>query len=835
MLTIEEAMKLPNWEKQVELETDMRSLGIEKFRKAAEKAKEKGQETRMAPVRRMMMDCHEKMLAALHEFYAEVEAKKAGRKHSAYPYLKGIDHDDLVAHVTCKVILDVAVQRKSLSHVAVMIAEMLEDECNFRLFKEQHTAGYLKAVSRVKDKTNERYKRRSVKATASKLGVNLLEWPKRDMILVGSKLIEMFVEATHCARVVDGIGNRKVVESVPEARAWIEEESRRCELLTPQFMPCVIPPKPWTTPYDGGYWTGRARKLVLVKSPNRAYLEDLADRPMPIVYEAVNALQNTGWTINPMVLEVMTYLFERNSRCGVVPQIKPEKEPNKPLWLVEGLKKEDMTPEQLEEFIAWKSRATEVIEKNAEQLSKSKAFNSMLGVAKRFKDEPAFYYPYQLDWRGRAYPVGLYLQPQGNDAQRGLLQFADFVAIEDQEAANWLMIHGAGLWGKDKGSFEDRIEWIKQHEEQILASAADPYENRFWMYEEKDGKMEDNEKAWQALAFCFDYAGFVREGFGYMSRLPIQMDGTCNGIQNFSAMLLDARGGAAVNLVPADKPQDIYSEVMEVVKKRVAEDAAGGGKPEHQPLAAMWVGNIVRKTVKRPVMTLAYGAKRFGFTDMVMQDTVRVWKKERPETYPFGTQGFQAAQYLGGCIWEAVQEVVVAAAEAMRWLQDVARIVSKEALPIYWTTPTGLLVLQQYKLRDMKNILMTFQKVVIQVKVDKGSDKLDSKKQASGIAPNWVHSLDASHMMLTIRAAMHAGVHSFSFIHDSYGTHAGNTAKLARILREEFVKMYGGECVLERFRADLQAMLPEGVQLPPVPTKGSLDLNQVLESKFFFA
>ena len=40
------------------------------------------------------------------------------------------------------------------------------------------------------------------------------------------------------------------------------------------------------------------------------------------------------------------------------------------------------------------------------------------------------------------------------------------------------------------------------------------------------------------------------------------MDGSCNGLQNFSAMLRDEVGGKAVNLIPSDKPQDVYMEVV---------------------------------------------------------------------------------------------------------------------------------------------------------------------------------------------------------------------------------------------------------------------------------
>jgi DNA-directed RNA polymerase len=818
--TIEDAKNHVLWADQDALEQEMRSLGIENYRKNAEKAKEKGQETRVAPVRRLMQDAHHKMVEALSAFYADVESRKAGRKHSAYAYIHPMDID-VVAHLTCRVVLDMAAQRKTLTHLSVILGEALEDECNYRHFAKEHIAGYKAAAKRIEKTKHQGHIRRSVKASAGKLGVNLLEWPKRDMVLVGSKLIEMFTDATKLVT-LHKTQEKIAVEMTAEARAWIEREGKTCELLAPTYMPTVIPPKPWTNPFDGGYWTGRAKRLKLIKTGDRAHLEELANQEMPEVYDALNALQDTPWHVNAKVLDVMSTLWDEQSTTGVIPLVDPQPLPNKPVWLTPEMKKENMDEAQLEAFKKWKGDCAVVYEKNAEEEGRRQSFLRMLWVADKFKNRNEFFYPYALDFRGRAYPVGLYLQPQGNDAQRGLLEFSEECPINDQEAANWLMIHGAGLWGVDKVSFEERCAWVESNEAAILASAENPYENRFWM------TAEDGDKCWQALAFCFDYAGFKATGFGYLSALPVQMDGTCNGIQNFSAMLLDERGGAAVNLVPADKPQDIYTEVKDEVIKRVLRDAADGND-----VAAMWVGQVTRKVCKRPVMTLAYGAKRFGFTDMVMVDTMRPAQKKNPEAFG-GKRAFEAAQYMGGCIWEAVQEVVVAAASAMKWLQEVANIVSKEDLPIYWRAPTGLLVKQEYKLRKLKKIEVMFQNVLIAPRIDGGSDKLDTRKQASGIAPNWVHSLDASHMMKTICAATHAGVHSFSFIHDSYGTHAGNTALLATTLREQFVAMYSG-CVLQQFADDLKTMLPEGVELPPVPAKGSLDLSKVLESQFFFA
>lgn len=50
----------------------------------------------------------------------------------------------------------------------------------------------------------------------------------------------------------------------------------------------------------------------------------------------------------------------------------------------------------------------------------------------------------------------------------------------------------------------------------------------------------------------------------------VVLPGSCNGLQHYAALGLDAKGGAQVNLVPSCKPQDVYSGVCDVVKEKVS-------------------------------------------------------------------------------------------------------------------------------------------------------------------------------------------------------------------------------------------------------------------------
>jgi DNA-directed RNA polymerase len=188
----------------------------------------------------------------------------------------------------------------------------------------------------------------------------------------------------------------------------------------------------------------------------------------------------------------------------------------------------------------------------------------------------------------------------------------------------------------------------------------------------------------------------------------------------------------------------------------------------------------------------------------------------------------------------AISQVVVAAEAAMKWLQDVAKVVSSNGLPVVWHTPTGLPVRQFYttQLAEEVNIFSGGRKVRIQFN-RQGTD-INPRKQSAGISPNFVHSCDAAHMMRTISMCKSAGINSYSMIHDSYGVHACDTGVLAQTLREAFVIQYS-EDVLAKFRDEIISQLVDSgagelvKELPELPPYGDLDINVVLDSEYFFA
>lgn len=82
-----------------------------------------------------------------------------------------------------------------------------------------------------------------------------------------------------------------------------------------------------------------------------------------------------------------------------------------------------------------------------------------LGIASKLQDEQ-FYFPFNLDFRGRAYPVPQNLTTVGSDLCRSLLKFATPKPLGSR-GYFWMKVHLANLMGNNKISLRDRCEYIE--------------------------------------------------------------------------------------------------------------------------------------------------------------------------------------------------------------------------------------------------------------------------------------------------------------------------------------------------------------------------------------
>jgi DNA-directed RNA polymerase len=801
----------PLIQRQIDLELEMRTIGTQRYEKMIADAKA-GRRESETPYGSALLEDAVLPTAQKIRDYLKAHENPQGAVHTSIPYLTVVDNPELAAFQTAKAILDGISLQKEPMAVAKKIAGSLEDEVRMREFEDKNKA-YLRTLLRSLDKRSRHagYRKKVLVFSMNKAGIHWVGWPDRDKVHLGMKLIELFIEATGFVSLeLEYKGAKDTPEvlcAAPKVLESITKKNASGAVMQPELLPMLVEPKDWKGAWGGGYISKAIPVQPLVKTFDRRYLEDIGSVEMPIVYQAINGLQKTKWQVNEEVLMVYREFWNLGIQVGDTPSKKLLEEPPKPHDI-------DTNPEAKK---LWKRAANEVKNANIKQMSKIIQAAKILAIAEKFREEPTIYFPYQMDFRGRLYASPMFLNPQGPDHAKALLRFSEGIPLGDQEAVDWLAIHGANTYGVDKVSYDDRVAWVEENQEHIVKSAENPLDYLWWT---------KADSPWQFLAFCFEWYGYTIHGLDWPSKIPVALDGSCNGLQHFSAMLRDEIGGAAVNLVPQNKPADIYQTVCDRVVARI--------KDLNDPLAAAWRAfGLTRKGTKRCVMTLPYGATEFAFKAFTQE---HIHEMGKGHLFGADLKNFKAATFLAGEIHRGIKETVVKAMEAMKWLQDIANEASATGLPIQWTTPSGFPVVQRYQKYKSKQVQTYLTGRKLQFRINEETPLIDRKRQANGVSPNFVHSMDASALAITVATSVPLGITDFAMIHDSYGTHAANTGVLAEILRESFVKLYQDRDVLEEFRQSVAEnnQIPIS-KLPEHPSFGTLKIEGIFTSKYFFA
>ena len=346
---------------------------------------------------------------------------------------------------------------------------------------------------------------------------------------------------------------------------------------------------------------------------------------------------------------------------------------------------------------------------------------------------------------------------------------------------------------------------------EIFDSADNPLSGQRWWLKADD--------PWQCLAACFDLTAALRSPSPelHVSHVPIHMDGSCNGLQHYAAMGGDVAGARSVNLLPAERPNDVYSDVCAVVKARVHADALSGN-----PLAKQLDGKIERKIVKQTVMTSVYGVTFIGARQQIqnaMEDRGTCSEED----------AYNASLYIARLTFDALSEMFLGARKIMDWLATCAQQIARSGQSVQWTTPLGLKISQPYRTPGKYAVTTLVQTVILADTND--SLPVSKSQQRSAFPPNYVHSLDSSHMMMTALGCKAANL-TFAAVHDSYWTHADSVDKMSRLLRQAFIDLHSRP-LLQELVSEFKTRHPS-IVFPDVPQRGDLDLKLVLDSPYFF-
>jgi len=796
-------------DRQKKLETDAVRDGILRYCHSREYA----QTTDSKPVRNLVAAALKPLAEAI--LAEQLAVKSSGHRRLpryATPRLS-INHE-VLALITLCTLLNIISQSEFGDGVAPTLTSAAY-EIGQRCRKERIFDCFQKREVDIAQELRSRNRGRDAGRRAEELALELNddeEWAKSYRALhLGDKLIALAVRFAkfdgqpifefQTVRESDNQGTKTTqrIALTTAAGDWIADHDTTLASLSPVYLPMIVPPRPWKSLSGGGYLVTPLN--LLKRQPTTRAKQLLKKADMTIVLSAVNAMQNTPYRINQKIYRYQRKAWDEGHLFFGLPAHTVGQLPPRLA--------DDADPRQITE--RKRERAAAFI-LNSRIKGTRKIITLSLALCERLLDEPRFFFPHQLDHRGRAYPVPQLINPQSDDSGRSLLEFADGKPLGER-GAYWLAIHLANCyWKKDKVSFEGRARWVNEHEREIIAFADNPFRpHRFW---------DEADKPWMFLAACLEWKDFREQGPDFLSHLPVSMDGTCNGYQHLSAMGRDPIGGSATNLIPGDQPEDMYQEVAYHVSIRIMFDAEYGSG-DYRDAARELLGKIDRSVVKHATMTTPYGVTRGTiYKQLLEQEPVKSSKDPK-----------KCARYLAKVLEECIPEVAVEAGNIMKWLRQVAGVLAKANRGMTWTTPAGFRVV--HEIREPKIVrVATSDHTFVVYELDERR-KIDMRKQADGIVAHLVHSFDAAHMMRTVHRLLSEGVHHFAMVHDSFGVHACDIDLLNRVLREEFVRIYSEPVLMNFFKQQWQAHRDVG--LPAMPPPGNLDIRQVISSPYFFA
>jgi DNA-directed RNA polymerase len=584
----------------------------------------------------------------------------------------------------------------------------------------------------------------------------------------------------------------------------------------------------------------RGLRSALTKEP---YIKGWTDAKLfhnyldaPFV-RALNKIRQQGWRLNEKVLQVLTAnpppskldLVDRNGVIHTYDFYSDNAKLPRVLKHLDGTK-----------FLGHKDA------KIQRMMSKLFEYNQVVSKANIIMDAGEFWQEVSCDYRGRIYFAEPFLEFQGSDIARSLFLFRE-AKIVDERGAYWLYVHAANSYNQsynlrelrrlgwtttnyvehlkkegldtisvDKMTLEDRYQWTKQL---LDSTSVNQITSTF---------PKNAEKPYAFLAAMFEIKGLMETGIGnYMSALPIPIDGSNNGWQHLAAISKDKQAGSLVSLTPSKLQNDFYVAVAKDLVRLM---------PDWFEDRKIPMKHIRKGIAKRGSMTRAYSAGKKRIAKNMYDDchvegyTVKYNITE------------QDCEILSGNLIKAINQVCAGPLRTTKYLQKIAEHELNHGRKVLeWTTPSGFPVIYKAYLQHERKQRGTIKGIkgnkdgrimhVVRVNVvtkDTHENVPCRKSYASGISPNFVHSMDAAHLANTINAFPG----HFAAVHDSFSTHASDVDFLQEVTKKTFIAQYNVENFFEIMTDWI--MLHNDSFTVDQPPLGRLDIKEVMNSEYFF-
>ncbi|ELU15709.1 hypothetical protein CAPTEDRAFT_156688 [Capitella teleta] len=582
--------------------------------------------------------------------------------------------------------------------------------------------------------------------------------------------------------------------------------------FSPIELPSVIPPVPWTSHKHGA---DIFSTVELIRHADDVRRDTLLSTPLQKVLPTLDALNTVGacpWIINKKVLDVMVEVFKTGGSeqldvpCSIhdIP-LPPKIHSWCPAAVWHRLLLEGSIAVDFSSNVSKCRNVKQQKEKNSpvEKSLRSDVWTLLTSMSLK-----------------STFPA---VEVPGSDLSRGIMVFGQGKPL-GASGLDWLKIHCINLTGlKKRSPNSERLAYANEVMDDILDSAERPLSGRGWW--------KDADEPWQTLATCMEIAAASQspDPSAFVSHLPVHQDGSCNGLQHYAALGRDVEGAKSINLHPMDTPRDVYSDVVELVESVRADDAMKGNE-----IAKVLEGHIQRKVIKQTIMTTVYGVTIYGARKQIQGQL------EDLETFP--QEHVSAAKnYLTAKTLSSLEQMFTSARQIQDWFVLMAMLVTRvRGNLVSWRTPLGWPVVQYYASHNHTFSKLSGEKALLV--------KPKSRKQMNAFPPNFIHSLDASHMMLTAVHCQRKGI-TFASVHDCFWTHPCHIPVMNKICREQFVSLHNypileelSELMSEQhgFHINETGEVAElkkvfNYVLTRVPERGEFELENVLDSTYFFS
>ena len=779
----------------------------------------------------------------------------AGKAGKGYVNLFGIFPErvsfPVIAHIGLSTLLDyVMIPRTPVAYVHRKIGARIEDELMLRYFRsadpdlfKKCKEDYLRAAAGYRQKiysTSKRFRDAAKQRQKDELydEAETLTWHRwhQDNILalgawIASKSQMVFGALTDGIPLLETIviagksGHRDFAYQFTEQVREIEEhqQSQKALRATYEDYPMVCPPIDWRGPSDelpegapGGFITNALTKRY-----------DLVRRGQSVPSEsaitALNSLQKVPWRINQFVYEIVKHFYDRgesiNESDSFKPYMRPEEYdvPKLPPHLINIPHPRTATNETeryalqrlQEEQRKAKRELKQWHDKEAQRRKESEIFRMVMTCAAKFSKEERFWIPWSFDFRTRMYPISL-MNPQSAEYVNAMMQFADGHPL-DNRSEYWLSVHVATTRGFSKETFDGRVAWVRGNRQEIELVATEPLGagRSFWT---------EADEPWMYLAACREYYECFIAQSKSETHLQCGIDATASGLQILGSLMGDLSTCRLVNVIPTEKPSDLYQAVMDKCIDLIKHD-----RPRRRGIP---LEQLSRSVAKAPVMTRAYGS-----TEWTRKG--QVWDAINSKRGLNLGLKWEKTEYIARMLDDAMRLVLPGAEFVLDWLQRTA-VKAMENDParkhVVWDTPSGCRVVQVYLKETMKhaNTIALGSTKYFRPNVREETEDPKLTKIESSTAANVVHSCDA--------AVLHLAVPSLDFplsvTHDCGYARAGvQMDQLAEALRKSFVDVARFP-VLEKF-AELNGV-PEAAQEVARERNDDFDPVVALSSPYLF-